>query len=297
MADPIGAIPWGLQETGILSRRYGGVVATTAALTALVAVQRFHGLVMVVQPTGSGSPDFWCWDNTSAEGASSVILEADDAPAAGRWKKSLSEAGDVPDGSLTLAKLAFDLGDVQAAAVVLDHADSSPKTLLASNANVDRIVFVEAIATEAAAGGPDIDVGSATTAPTGIIDDFNAGAWAIGDRFRGLIRLPAGEALVATIAAAGTAGALNVYMQSVVIPKPVVALVAGQDETGDTTITVTGLAVGDLLTEVLVFTPGTPAFVSRALTDFTISANTLTIGANAANNSAAQYHIRYQDRT
>jgi hypothetical protein len=295
MADPVGAIPWGINEAMILARRDGGTVATTAALTALVAAQRAHGMKMIVQPSGSGSPDLWVWDSASAEGASSVILEADDAPAAGRWKKSLSEAGDVPNGSITLAKLAFDLGDVQAVAVVLDHADSSPKELLAANANVDRIVFVEAIASEAAAGGPDIDVGSATTAPTGIIEDFNLGAWVVGDRFRGLIRLPAGEALVATIAAAGTAGALNVYMQPVIIPKPVEVTIAGQDETGDTTITVTGLAVGDQLVSVVVFASGVPTH--RALTDFTISANTLTIGANAANNAANKYLVTYLDKT
>lgn len=74
-------------------------------------------------------------------------------------------------------------------------------------------------------------------------------------------------------------------------------LVDGQDETSDATITVTGLAVGDALVSFIVL--ATKAAIAtaatRALTDFTISANTLTIGANAANNTNNQYLITYID--
>ena len=135
------------------------------------------------------------------------------------------------DSAVTAPKLGADavigakipenaIGSHEPAAVVLDHADASPKELLAADASNDRLVFVRAVATEAAAGAPDIDVGSATTDPNGIVDDFEAGAWVVGDRFEGFIHLPATEALDATIAAAGTAGAFNV---TILVVTPTVA--------------------------------------------------------------------------
>lgn len=74
-------------------------------------------------------------------------------------------------------------------------------------------------------------------------------------------------------------------------------LVDGQDEVGTPAITVTGIAVGDALVSVLVL--ATKAAIStaasRALTDFAITANTLTVGANPANNTNNQYLISYLD--
>ena len=107
------------------------------------------------------------------------------------------------------------IGEIEQVAVTLDHADVSPKELLAADANNDRVVWVRAVATEAAAGEPDVDVGSATTAINAIVDDFAAGAWAVGDRFEGICVLPKTEALVATIAAAGTAGTFSVYVTAI----------------------------------------------------------------------------------
>jgi len=122
----------------------------------------------------------------------------------------------VKDNGVSGAKIPeIALGEIEQTAVVLDHADVSPKELLAADATNERIVWVRAVATQAAAGAPDIDVGSATTDTNGIVHDFAAGAWAVGDRFEGMIRLPAGEALVATIAAAGTAGTFDVFITAV----------------------------------------------------------------------------------
>lgn len=80
------------------------------------------------------------------------------------------------------------------------------------------------------------------------------------------------------------------------------AVVAGQDETMDTTITVTGIAVGDEVVSVLVFDPGdgmgaSIAVTQRAAADFTVTANTLTIGANAADNTGNTYIVFYLDLT
>ena len=122
------------------------------------------------------------------------------------------------------------IGSIEQTAVALDHAATSPFELLAADASNDRLCWVRAVATEAAAGTPDIDVGSETTDPNAIVDDFAAGAWAIGDRFEGICRLPATEALDATIVTAGTAGAFNCYITAV-------TLVAATANIGDDAVT------------------------------------------------------------
>lgn len=82
-------------------------------------------------------------------------------------------------------------------------------------------------------------------------------------------------------------------------PKIRVTLVAGQDETMDTTIPVSGMVVGDELYSVTVFTTAASiaSRASRALTDFSVTAGNLTVGANAANNTNNQYEIIWGDLT
>jgi hypothetical protein len=74
---------------------------------------------------------------------------------------------------------------------------------------------------------------------------------------------------------------------------------AGQDETGDATIDVTGIAVGDELIGFFTvdFAGGGNGIFTRALTDFTISANVLTVVANAADESTNFYLIFWLDLT
>lgn len=74
-------------------------------------------------------------------------------------------------------------------------------------------------------------------------------------------------------------------------------LVAGQDETGDTTIPVTGLAVGDELVAVFVQDGVTGVWTQRANADFTVGAGNLTVVANAVNNAANKYVIFWNDLT
>ena len=78
-----------------------------------------------------------------------------------------------------------------------------------------------------------------------------------------------------------------------------VELVNGQDETGDDTIPVTGLAVGDELVACFVYV--TKAAIStktqRALTDFTVGADNLTVVANKANNTNNQYEVWWINHT
>ena len=75
--------------------------------------------------------------------------------------------------------------------------------------------------------------------------------------------------------------------------------VAGQDETGDTTIPVAGLAAGDELVGVLVFATAAAiaTMVQRANADFTVGAGNLTVVANAANNTGNIYLIIWNDLT
>lgn len=99
-------------------------------------------------------------------------------------------------------------------AVTVDHADASPKEIVAADASNDRIFLVALDATEAAAGEPDVDIGTTNTIDA-VVNDFKAGAWVIGDKAMKLIHVPATENLRATIAAAGTAGKIKVYTQEV----------------------------------------------------------------------------------
>jgi hypothetical protein len=89
----------------------------------------------------------------------------------------------------------------------------------------------------------------------------------------------------ATVAAAGTHGRVKQV------------LVDGQDEVGDDTIAVTGLAAADVLISVLVLTTkasiATAAF--RPLADFTVGAGALTVAANPVDNTNNQYLITYID--
>jgi len=109
--------------------------------------------------------------------------------------------------------------------VEVDHADSSPVDLLAADSSNDRLVMVQAIASEDAAGDPEFDVGSETTDPDAAFDDIAAGAWVTDERFIGFCLLPAGEKLQCTINAAGTAGKIK-FRSVVLIPKVQTAQIA-----------------------------------------------------------------------
>jgi hypothetical protein len=82
----------------------------------------------------------------------------------------------------------------------------SPVTLLASDANLDRLVLVEAITTVACAGSPKFDVGYTGTL-TGCFDNLGAGTFGVGETLLGLCILPATKDLICTITkGASTAG-------------------------------------------------------------------------------------------
>lgn len=147
-------------------------------------------------------------------------------------------------------------------AVPIDHADGSPADLLAADASNDRLCLVMAVATETAAGNPEFDVGSETTATNGMFDDLSAGAWVIGERWVGAIMLPATEKLQVTINAAGTAGAISFY----VIPL---------------TVTHADASIADAkLASSLVKDPGTYANAIMRQSGVYIDGETYTIGSD-----------------
>lgn len=75
-------------------------------------------------------------------------------------------------------------------------------------------------------------------------------------------------------------------------------LVAGQDETGDATIPVTGAVAGDELVAVLVQDGTSGVLTQRALSDFTgPAAGDITVAANAADNTGNFYLITWLDLT
>ncbi len=125
----------------------------------------------------------------------------------------------VKDEGITAAKLAsgVTIAALQAAGVAafhaVDHADSSPVTIVAANGSGEgaREVLILAVASEAAAGGPEIDIGETDTINK-FIDDVGAGAWAEGDKFVAAGTLTEEKALIATITTAGTGGALDILV-------------------------------------------------------------------------------------
>ena len=75
---------------------------------------------------------------------------------------------------------------------------------------------------------------------------------------------------------------------------------SGQDETGDVTIPVTGVALGDRVLGVLVFTTAASiaTCAARASSDFSVTGtNEVTVGANPANNTNNQYVFFILDLT
>lgn len=74
----------------------------------------------------------------------------------------------------------------------------------------------------------------------------------------------------------------------------------GQDETGDTTIPVTGVALGDRVLGCLVFTTALSiaSCAARAASDFSVTGtDEVTVGATAVNNTNNQYVFFILDLT
>ncbi len=101
------------------------------------------------------------------------------------------------------------IGALETAAVNITHDSGATEEILAADVSNARLVWVRGTATIAGSGDPDLDVGSDSTDPNGIVDDWKAGAWAVGDRFTGFLVLPKDEALIATWTA-GSTGAIDV---------------------------------------------------------------------------------------
>lgn len=81
-----------------LRSRYGGEVATAAALTALTADYRDGGMLVKL---ADGS--FWHYVSASAASATTNVLVPDDAPATGRWLR-LTPGGGTVVATLTALK-------------------------------------------------------------------------------------------------------------------------------------------------------------------------------------------------
>lgn len=108
----------------------------------------------------------------------------------------------------------FTRGDAwaQVADVEVDHADTSPVTILPAVA-FDRLVRITLSGTEAGAGDPDLDIGETGTVNK-FVEDWMAGAWALGSSVTVTGVLTASAALLATIAAAGSAGKVRVVVET-----------------------------------------------------------------------------------
>ena len=112
------------------------------------------------------------------------------------------------DGGVTIAALQ-ESGVANFAAV--DHEDDSPVEIVAANGSGEgaRDVLILAVASEAAAGEPDVDIGETDTVNK-FIEDVGSGTWSEDDTFVAAGELTEEKALIATIATAGSGGALDV---------------------------------------------------------------------------------------
>lgn len=187
---------------------------------AAIAFSKLAALASAKLLVGSGS-------NVPTEVAMSGDTTIDNAGAVtiGTDKVTTTK---ILDSAVTGAKLPDDaVGYFETATEVeVDgHVDSSPKDLLVADASNDRLVMVQAIASETAAGGPEFDVGSQTTDTDAAFDDIGAGVWVIGERWTGYCLLPATEKLQCIINTAGTAGKIK-FRSVVLIPKVQTAQIA-----------------------------------------------------------------------
>jgi hypothetical protein len=121
-----------------------------------------------------------------------------------------SVTADKLDGGVTIATLQ-ESGVANFKAV--DHADTSPVEIVAANGSGEgaRSILILAVASETAAGEPDIDIGETGTVNK-FIEDIGSGTWSKDDIFVAAGTLTEEKALIATIATAGSGGALDVLV-------------------------------------------------------------------------------------
>ena len=133
-------------------------------------------------------------------------------------------------GSITEAKLAGSIPGAKlldnavnytpaAAEVEVDHAGAASVVLLAADGNVDRLVVVQAIGSEDAAGaGPrtKFDVGP-TGSLTACFNDLVAGAWKAGERYLGVCIVPKTTDLLCSVVNGGGAPAGKVKFRTLVV--------------------------------------------------------------------------------
>lgn len=252
-----------------LSGTAGGFVF--AALTGADQLSQAVGVVKVVSAT-VGQIFFF-------PGAQRILklpttMLQDSAIATAKIAANAVTGAKIPNAAIgTLAHL--DL-----AAVVVDHADASPKEILAADADQERLALVVLVATEAAAGDPDIDIGVASDTNS-VVDDFGAGAWAVGDRLVRLVRIPAGDNLRATIAAAGTAGAMDVFVHLLTLNVNPANLAASEALTATADGLTTGLMSGNANHAVVTSAAATNAITLPASSAALVGkAFTIWVGAN-----------------
>lgn len=132
---------------------------------------------------------------------------------------------DLEDGAVTTAKIAADAvtptkidGSKFTALVAVDHADVSPKALMAAD-TVDRLVVVTAVCTESLAGdnAPTFDFGWDTDTD-GLMPAARLAGATAGQSFSWSAILPAGKAAIATLGTGGSttndAGAFSVSLMA-----------------------------------------------------------------------------------
>jgi len=163
-----------------------------------------------------------------------------------------------------------------------------------SGAAVGDPVYLDVTAGEcvlAAPSGADDQVqiiGRVAVVATDIVEVYITDATVIGTNE--LAALAVTTAKIAASAVTGAKMATGIVKQN---------LIAGIDETMDTTYDITGMAAGDEIVGVIVLTTAASIATAaqRANADFTAGANVMTVGANAVDNTGNQLLVTWIDHT
>ncbi len=206
----------------------------------------------------------------------------------------INETGSAITAGKVVALSGFDVTSGRPNVVLADADTAAHEDLYVTTAAIADTA--EGYVYKGALSAADIDTNSATTVGDAVYLSTTAGGFLHAAPVIGGQRVrPVGFVAVKS----ATVGQIFWKIEPPVRGIGRMTLVAGQDETGDTTITVTGMVAGDEVEQVLVVTTAASiaSAAARAIADFSVGAGVLNIVANAANNTNNQYWISWRDLT
>lgn len=183
-----GALHYGDAAARLVSQRFGGSYANTAAIKAIPADRRVDGMVVVDMATQK----FWIFDADSSTSASATVLAPD--AGTGRWLVAAD-----PDDAVTAAKIA---DGATAAWGTSTHDDAEALVLVTAPTGVYLSGICTVKCSEAivngGGGAPTFSAGDGTTADAFATAAEYTAKDSLGDRFTFGFELEPGAELTIT---------------------------------------------------------------------------------------------------